>query len=173
MQPETDGKAVDVIFQEKDADLFGRTKSRRGFSDELQYLLQIENRPADDLEHIARCRLVFERCFEFAGALAQFIEQPRILDGDDGLRGKVLNYCNLFVSKRTHFLAKNGNASDQIVFFEHRNSKQSASASKVRESAHASALAPPRRRQYRTTCFVAAIRPADVPGWDAGSVRAL
>lgn len=72
--------------------------------------------------------------FEFAGALAQFIEQPGILDGDDGLCGKVLNYCNLFVSKRTHFLAKNGNASDQIVFFEHRNSKQSASASKVRET---------------------------------------
>ena len=42
-ESETNGKAVDVIFQEKDADLFSRTKSRRGFCDELQYLLQIEN----------------------------------------------------------------------------------------------------------------------------------
>jgi hypothetical protein len=41
--PETDGEAVDVIFQEKDAYLLGRTKSRRGFCDEHQYLLQIEN----------------------------------------------------------------------------------------------------------------------------------
>jgi hypothetical protein len=100
-QPETDGKAVDIVFLKKDADLFGRTQSRRGFCNELQYLLQIENRPADNLEHIARCGLVFERCFEFVGALPQFSQQPRVLDGDHGLRSEVGHELDLLVVERT------------------------------------------------------------------------
>src|SRR5262249_49116878 len=78
-EPETDGKAVDVIFQEKNGDLFGSTKSRCGFGYELQYFLHIEDRPADNLEHIAGRGLVFERRFEFVGALPQLTQQPRVL----------------------------------------------------------------------------------------------
>ena len=36
------------------------------------------------------------------GALPQFVQQSRILDGDDGLRCKVLNEFDLPVVKRTH-----------------------------------------------------------------------
>ena len=40
-------------------------------------------------------------CSDFAeivGALAHFVEQPRILDGDHGLVGKILNKCDLLVA---------------------------------------------------------------------------
>ena len=38
-------------------------------------------------------------------SLAQLVEQPRILDRDDGLSGKVRDQLNLFIGKGTNFLA--------------------------------------------------------------------
>ena len=42
---------------------------------------------------------------EVSSALAQFVEQPRVLDGDDGLRGEVLDEFDLLVGEGTNFLA--------------------------------------------------------------------
>ena len=36
---------------------------------------------------------------EVGGALAQFVQQPRVLDGDDGLGGEVLYQCDLLSVK--------------------------------------------------------------------------
>ena len=41
------------------------------------------------------------------GALTQFVEQPRVLDGDDGLGSEVLDQRDLLISERTNFLAVN------------------------------------------------------------------
>ena len=54
----------------------------------LQHGVQVECGPADDLQHIAGRGLVFERLLEIAGALAQLVEQPRILDRDHRLVGE-------------------------------------------------------------------------------------
>ena len=43
-------------------------------------------------------------------ALPQFIEQPRVLDGDDGLSGEVLHQLDLLFGKGTNFLAVTVNA---------------------------------------------------------------
>ena len=56
---------------------------------------------------------------EIGGALAQFVEQPRILDGDDGLGGKVLHQRNLLVGERPHHLAIDDNGADELIIFEH------------------------------------------------------
>ena len=37
--------------------------------------------------------------------LAQFVEQPRVLDGDDRLGGEVLDQFDLLVGERANFLA--------------------------------------------------------------------
>ena len=37
---------------------------------------------------------------EIVGALAQLVEQPRVLDGDDRLGGEVLHQLDLFVRER-------------------------------------------------------------------------
>ena len=47
-------------------------------------------RVADDLEDVRCRRLLLQRFGQIVGALAQFVEQPRILDGDHGLVGKGL-----------------------------------------------------------------------------------
>ena len=49
--------------------------------------------------------LLLQRFGEIVGALAQFVEQPRVLDGDDGLRGEVLHQRDLLVGERPHLLA--------------------------------------------------------------------
>ena len=42
---------------------------------------------------------------QIVGALAQLVEQPRVLDGDDGLRGEVLHQLDLLVGERADLLA--------------------------------------------------------------------
>ena len=43
------------------------------------------------LQHLRGRGLLLQRLGEIVGALAQLVEQPRVLDGDDGLRGEVLS----------------------------------------------------------------------------------
>ena len=56
----------------------------------VEHCLQIERRTADDLEHVGGRRLLLKR-------LAQFIEQPRVLDGDDGLGREILNEVTAYL----------------------------------------------------------------------------
>ena len=44
--------------------------------------MQFERRPTDDLKHVSGRGLLLER-------FAQLVEQPRVLDGDDGLIGEI------------------------------------------------------------------------------------
>ena len=52
---------------------------------------------------------------------AQLVEQPRVLDGDDGLRGEVVQQLDLFVGEGSHLLAIDGDRADQFVILEHRH----------------------------------------------------
>ena len=65
---------------------------------------------------------------EIVRALAQFVEQPRVLDGDDGLGGEVLHQRNLLVGKRPDLLAVDGYCADQLVLLEHWHPEPSPSA---------------------------------------------
>src|SRR6516162_553557 len=81
--------------------------SEHGFADTycvfqhgLEYWFQLAGRAGDDAQHLRRRCLLLQRFGEISGALAQFIQQPRILDGDDGLCGKRLEKRNLLIRKR-------------------------------------------------------------------------
>ena len=52
---------------------------------------------------------------------AQLVEQPRVLDGDDGLGGEVLDQLDLLVGERANLLAVDGDRADQLVLLEHRH----------------------------------------------------
>ena len=52
--------------------------------------------------------------------LAQFVEQPRVLDGDDGLSGEVLDQFDLLVGEGTNFLTVQGEHADEVVLLQHR-----------------------------------------------------
>ena len=73
-----------------------------------EHRFKIAGGAADDLEHLRRGRLLLKR-------LTQFAEQPRILDGDDGLSGEVCDQLDLLVGKGTNFLAGQGEHTDQFV----------------------------------------------------------
>ena len=64
----------------------------------LEHWLQIAGRRTDDAQHVSGRRLLLKR-------LAQFIEQPRVLDGDDRLGGEILQQFNLFVGEGAHLVA--------------------------------------------------------------------
>ena len=63
-------------------------KSSRRLKQRVEHRLQIESRAANDLEHVGGRGLLLER-------FAQFAQQPRILNGDDGLIRKSFDELNL------------------------------------------------------------------------------
>src|SRR5262249_26022289 len=91
--------------------------------------LQIKSGAADDFEHVGRSRLLLQ-------GFTQFVEQPRILDVDDGLGGEVLHQFDLLVGERSDFLAVDGDRSDQLIFSQHRHDEKSASARKFHQRNH-------------------------------------
>ena len=57
-------------------------------------------RIADDLQHLGRRGLLLQRFGQVVCTLAQLVEQPRVLDGDDRLRGEVPDQLDLLVGER-------------------------------------------------------------------------
>src|SRR5262249_8061374 len=58
--------------------------------------------------------------------LAQLVEQPCVLDGDDGLGGEVFDQLDLLVGEGPHLLAVDSDDADQFVLLEHRYEKNGA-----------------------------------------------
>jgi hypothetical protein len=56
------------------------------------------------LQHLRGRRLLLESFAQIVSALAQLIEQPRVLDGDDGLGGEILDQLDLCFGERTNLL---------------------------------------------------------------------
>ena len=71
------------IAQEDTAHSSASHSRAADFDQRIEHGLQIEGRAADDLEHVGGGGLLLQR-------FAQLVEQPRVLDGDDGLGGEVL-----------------------------------------------------------------------------------
>ena len=67
----------------------GPAQPDRAFDYGFKHRVEIKRRVADDLEHFDGGGLLLQRFRKIVGALAQFVEQPRVLDSDDGLIGKV------------------------------------------------------------------------------------
>src|SRR5215475_8810140 len=79
-----------------------RAQSRRAPRDRLEHRLHIRWGAADDAKHLARCGLVFESLCQFLRSLGKFtgarldlLEQPCVLDGDDGLVRKGIDKLDL------------------------------------------------------------------------------
>jgi len=97
---------------------------RGGFNERIQHWLQVEGRAADDLEDIACRSLVFERFFEIARARVQFVEQPDILDRNDGLIGEGLEQIDLRLQKRRDLAAHHGDRPDRIAVLQDRHGER-------------------------------------------------
>src|SRR5829696_8288938 len=80
-------------------------KSSCRFDERIENRLEIESRAADDLEHVGRGSLLLQRLAQVVGALAQFVEQARVLDGDDRLIGEGGDQLDLPLGERANLLA--------------------------------------------------------------------
>ena len=92
----------------------GIAKLCRRLGERVEHRLQVESRTANNLEYIGSRGLLLQR-------LPQFIEQPRILDGDDSLGGEVLDQRDLLVREWPDFLTVNAEHSYRLVLLEHRH----------------------------------------------------
>ena len=88
---------------------------------------------------------------------AQLVEQPRVLDRDDGLGGEVLNQLDLLVGERPDLLAVDGDRADQLVILEHRH-RQGATVRLQARPMRARPGPPPQRRQSMCTALCLAAR---------------
>ena len=68
------------------------------------------------LQHLGRRSLLLQRLAEIVSALAQLVEQPRVLDGDHGLGGEVLDQLDLLVGERADLLAEDRDRADQARY---------------------------------------------------------
>src|SRR6476619_7024718 len=93
----------------------------------IEHRLQIKSRAADDLEHVGGGGLLLQR-------FAQLVEQAGVLDGDDGLRGKIAEEFDLLVGERAHLLAIDSDDAQQLLLLEQRYDQQSPGAGRLGES---------------------------------------
>src|SRR5262249_55372379 len=78
----------------------------------LEYRFKLAGRARDDTEDLRGRGLLLQR-------LAQLVEQPRVLDCDDGLLGEARYQRDLLVGERAHLLTVEIDGSDQLISFEH------------------------------------------------------
>ena len=64
--------------------------------------------------------------------LAQLVEQARVLDRDDGLRGEARQQLDLLVAKGPDFLPEDGDRADQHIVLEHRHANGRSRAAERR-----------------------------------------
>ena len=115
----------------------GARELRRLGDDRVQHGLPVE-RGVDRLADLAERAQLLDRLRQRGRAVAQFVEQPDILDGDDGLAREIGDQLDLLLAEWAHLLAVDGDRPDQLVLLEHRYGDQCADACGV----------DPRNRQW-------------------------
>src|SRR5262249_17543783 len=75
---------------------------------------QFTGRTADDAEDLGGRGLLLER-------FTQFVEQAHVLDGDDSLRGEILNQIYLLIVEGSDLLTIDGDDSNEFIVLEHRD----------------------------------------------------
>src|SRR6266478_101442 len=94
--------------------------------DRIEDRLHIRCRTADDVQHIGGCNLVFKRFLQLARLRLHLLEQPHVLDGDDGLVGEGLQQCDLLVREGFHRRPIHRKCPDGNTLAQHRNAKHGA-----------------------------------------------
>ena len=106
----------------------GTADAHRILQHGLEHGLKLAGRRADDLQHLGGRRLLLQRLAEIVGALAQLVEQPRVLDGDDGLAGESLQHCDLFVGERPGHKPHDAEQADRLIAAHHGHDRDRAVA---------------------------------------------
>jgi hypothetical protein len=113
------------------------TQSSGALRDRVEHGLDIGRRAADDTQDLARRRLLLKRLRQVAITGLQLLEQPHILDGDDGLVGEGLEQGDLAVREEPGLDAPEADRANRDTFAHQRDAELRPCAMLPRE------LAPP------------------------------
>src|SRR6516164_6717514 len=125
-------QAKSTFFIQIESTKLGPTDAHRVLQHGLEYWFQLARRRTDNFQHLGGRGLLLQRLGEVGSALAQFVEQARVLDGDNGLGGEILHQRNLFVGEPSNLLAVNGEGADQNIVLEHWNANRGSRAAEPR-----------------------------------------
>src|SRR5262249_23896424 len=113
-----------TIFAQPQISEFGAANSRRIFKDRLKNRLKLPGRPRHHLQNFRSCGVLLERLAEIVCSLAKLVEQPRVLNGNNGLLRKVGDQFDLFVGERANLLPEDSNGANEFVVLEHWNDEK-------------------------------------------------
>src|SRR5215831_16385882 len=117
-----------VLLPESQKHVINPTNPRGALDDCVKHRLHVGRRAADDAEHLGRCRLMLQSLAQFRVALLEFLKQPHIFDGDDGLVSKGFEQGNLLVGEGSNFQSANRYRSNGNVFAQQRRDKHCTNA---------------------------------------------
>src|SRR5262245_50485610 len=107
---------------------------RSGCDDQIGYLRRKE--PAQLTHPFDFADLVSDTLLELLVQRVEIIDQPRVLDGDDGLGGEISEQIDLLFAEGAHFLAINAERTNQLTLLQHRDSQHRAGTGKVSKTDH-------------------------------------
>ena len=110
------GPIVLSVSGSHDAGHIGITEFRRKLGQRVENCMQIERRSADDLQDVGRCGLLLQQ-------VTQFVEQPCIFDGNDGLVGKRRHQLDLLFRKWLGPGLSDEDNADDVVLTQKRNTE--------------------------------------------------
>src|SRR5688572_20322854 len=90
-----------VILTKSQHQVIYPANPRSAFNDGIEHRLHICRRTTDDAQHFGRRGLMLQRLAQFGVTLAEFLEQPYVLDRDHCLRRKGLKQFDLLLRERT------------------------------------------------------------------------
>ena len=122
--PSNAGDPDAIAIEDRDNADFRATQLLCTLSDDIKHWCYIAWRSANDTKYVGGRGLLLQRLSQVASSLAQFVQQSRVLNGDDSLRSEVLHEFYLPVGERSHFPAVDNNRTNQHVFLEHRYGKK-------------------------------------------------
>jgi hypothetical protein len=116
--------AKDAAIEEPYIDV-GCSETLRGcLGDNVECSFGCGGRAGNGTQDIGAGGLIFER-------LPQLVEEARILDGDDGLGGEILDQLDLLFSERPYLLTINTDYTDQFISLEHWHRDDRLKATKL------------------------------------------
>jgi len=103
----------------------GRFETTRGcLGDNVECSFGLRRRTGNGAQDVGTRGLIFKR-------LAQLIEQPRVLDCDDGLGSEIRYQLDLLVREEANFLTKDNDGSNEVIVLKHRHSEARSNATKL------------------------------------------
>src|SRR5262249_4041908 len=94
--------------------------------DGVEDRLHVGGRAADDAEHLGGCRLMLQRLAQFCIPFLDLLEQPYILNGDDGLVGEGLQQLDLGRGEGPHFNATREQSANEFPMLTKRSGQEGA-----------------------------------------------